>query len=221
MQELGFFELNQNLLELAQESNATYFLPGYTYSARRSSSFDANKVVPDPQVGALSRVAFQNKIFRGRTIDPDFSYLLLGEKHQLDEKHFQRSFGDGSFHSDILNTSDPEICLIGPVLDTGLTPILHLEAQHAVPWRKFISTRHLCQNEKCNSKHQYFAKIPQVDPSRLPRRALLKTPILALPSTTFQSDERTEVVIFAWNEFQHWFRQEIQRDVYFQSANVT
>jgi aminoglycoside N3'-acetyltransferase len=224
---LGHLRLNRDeyaylakaMRDRANESESSFLLPAYTYSSRRGLKFSTS-LPPDPQVGALSRVAFEDTQYSSRSFDPDFSYLIVGRPTGTEERHFTRSFGEGSSHEAILGNANVNVILMGPVLNTGLTLAMHLEAKHKVPWRQFITTRHKCYFMECSSFHEYFARIDDGHHGYQPSRSCLLEPIIKLPGSRSFLSGVANTVIFNWKEFADWFETRLKHDIYFQARSL-
>ena len=214
---VDYVNLSSQLKWQADMTQTTFLLPAYTYSARRGIHF-TDQIKPDPQVGSLSRIAFEEGLFTSRTTDPDFSYLILGAKHGLDKSHFTRSFGDNSFHEAIFKKKNTKITLLGPVLDVGLTTIMHLEAKVGVPWRQFIKLDYKCNHFNCNSQHEYFARTNESQQHYSPSRKNLYAYIESLQNTTSSVIGNIQILTFDWLDFSEWFKFKLSQDPYFQES---
>ena len=216
-----YYNLASDFESLSRKGERFLF-PSYTYSTRRGQDFDAHMSVPDPQNGALSRVVFEQQRF-SRTLDPDFSYLVLDEKWEEQnrtESVFNKSFGRHSYHDELFR-SRSGILLLGPVLTTGLTPVMHLECIHEVPWREFIKTQYFCQQEKVIKTYNYYAKIADFPKEKLPDRTSLYPIIRNLTKTQRELFESRslEVLLFDWDEFAEDFSQHLSSDLFFQKKS--
>ena len=135
-----YLEFFENILSKFPEKNI--FIPAYTYCSRRGSVF-SEKLKPDPQNGALSRVIFESTINDSRmfrTYDEDFSYLIYKQKEFKNESIFHRknkSFGKDSHHQDLFSLN-PIFIKMAVGLQDGFTPAMHTEALAVVPYRKYI-----------------------------------------------------------------------------------
>jgi len=205
--------------ELSQEEFRLVF-PSYTYSSRRGEVFDPLLTPPDPQNGAMSRMLFERSSFISRTLDPDFSYLIIGNEKQAlptDEYEFSRSFGENSHHAELLKIRSA-VLLIGPVLETGLTLAMHLESKFGVPWRKDIKTQYFCARKKKLIKHSYFAKVENFPTDKLPCRRNLYPLIKNLETTVESEPEEVPWVLFDWEDFASAFFHNLVQNVYFQTS---
>jgi hypothetical protein len=127
--------LTSNFPEIA------FFFPAYTYNSRTSLQYSDNQK-PNPQCGSLSRVVFE--VFKDlsiRTLDEDYSYLVLN--HQSLSKRFlsnaltwrDSSFGELSHHSSLFSESGVFL-IIGDEMCSGFTPSMQCEAMATVPYRE-------------------------------------------------------------------------------------
>lgn len=224
--ELGFRQ--QNFMELIRiffdlsNEGCRFLFPSYTYSSRRKEWFDASSSPPDPQNGALSRLIFESKNYQNRTLDPDFSYFICEsskKKNPSDQNRYSKSFGLSSHHEDLFLTKSG-VLLIGPVLETGLTPIMHLENLVGVPWREEKNTEYFCKQRNELVSHTYFAKKDGFPVDQFPRRVRLKPLIESLPSREFDVSKNFPWVLFDWNEFAKVFCNNLKTDVFFQSKRL-
>lgn len=215
-----FTNLALDFRNLRDEGYAFAF-PSFTYSSRRNEKFDNSTTRPDPQNGALSRVIFELELFNYRTLDPDYSYLFLSSINNMENvesNSIRSSFGLSSYHEKLLGPKSG-ILLLGPVLETGLTPVLHLEAIANVPWRKWIETNYYSIASKSTKSHAYYAKIPDYPKERLPKRITLLPLISSLSKTkqTLIKSKSLAVTLFDWSEFTQEFQIEIKKNIFFQS----
>jgi aminoglycoside N3'-acetyltransferase len=208
-----------NTFEKLINTDIRIIFPSYTYSSRRNEVYDHSNTLPDPQVGAVSRLIFEKAEYLSRTLDPDFSYLILGNQEQklsTDISEFRRSFGENSHHNQLFQTKSA-ILLIGPVLETGLTPIMHLESLMGVPWRKEIETQYFCARRKKLIRHNYFARVDDFPAEKLPKRRSLYPLIASLPSTEQDPLNSSNWLLFDWTEFSIEFTRRLRSDVFFQA----
>jgi aminoglycoside N3'-acetyltransferase len=223
--ELGFTQKDyENLIHTFKSltrDGLRFLFPSFTYSSRRNQVFDALESAPDPQVGAISRVLFEQKEFTRRTLDPDFSYLILDRKFDLlksDGMQFGKSFGIQSHHENLFK-SESLILLLGPVLDVGLTPVMHLENLFGVPWRNEIPTQYVCAQSERVRGYSYYALNEEYPQELLPLRNKLKPIIENLTLTQVHLSGLPPFCIFDWAEFQSTFFDTLEKNIFFQSIS--
>jgi hypothetical protein len=126
-----------------QHSNKVFYLPAFTYNSRRFVPY-RNDEPPSPQNGSLSRVVFQEGLHKGvRTLDEDYSYLILGNENRSEAEVSKesawrsKSFGSNSHH-EVLYSEPAVFFCIGNGLKDGFTPAMHFEALENVEYRKYI-----------------------------------------------------------------------------------
>lgn len=208
-----------SVFEELSKSNIQFFFPAYTYSSRRNKCYFQSTSPPDPQCGALSRVLFEKRSYSGRTLDPDFSYLFLGPRYPNPvnkyARLYTRSFGVESSHENLLNRTTG-IMMLGPVLESGLTPVMHLENIAKVPWRNEVINHHNCQSSCEYETNTYFTKSIGWQESLLPNRLKLKPIIDVLPQTSMLQIDNLNSVIFDWFEFSQVFFKKIKENIFFQ-----
>lgn len=224
--ELGFqkedFLILASSFEALSLEGLRLVFPSFTYSSRRNGQFDAVETPPDPQNGAMSRLLFENKAFTVRTLDPDFSYLILDTVQKITvsaEHQFERSFGHNSYHEQLLKPKTG-ILLLGPVLNTGLTPVLHLESLFGVPWRTEIKTEYFCNHCQSTREHYYFARRMDYPKDQWPNRMNLKTHINSISKIGKKVEKNLSWYFFDWSEFERLFFKLINQNLFFQSLSL-
>ena len=123
--------------------HSAFYFPAFTYNNRRLEKY-TDEEFPSPQNGSLTRVVFESNFHQGfRTLDEDYSYLVVGSKNLSEEAKKReriwrsKSFGLGSHHAALF--LEPAIFLaVGKGLRDGFTPAMHLEALNNVKYRRFI-----------------------------------------------------------------------------------
>ncbi len=145
-------------------SSSVFILPAFTYSCRRKVFYNKFTSLPDPQNGALSRIAFENfSENMVRTSDPDYSYFVLNyhnfEKSVLAEVTCDRgsSFGLISNHN-YLFTLNPALIAAFDGFSPGFTPCMQVESLIEVPDRKFISI----ENYGKLGSRMYYSRIEEM-----------------------------------------------------------
>lgn len=128
---------------LNQHPNKVIYLPAFTYNSRRSVSYHKDEP-PSPQNGSLSRVVFQEGLHKGaRTLDEDYSYLILGNENRSEAEVSEesvwrsKSFGRNSHHEVLYSEPSVFFC-VGNGMKDGFTPAMHFEALENVKYRKYI-----------------------------------------------------------------------------------
>lgn len=147
-----------------------FFFPGYTYNSRSRLEYVPSQP-PSSQCGSLSRVVYEDfKREVLRTVDEDYSYLVLNSKNispsRLEEtlKWKSSSFGDDSHH-EVLFDDPGHFLVIADEMDSGFTPSMHCEALVGVKYREMINIPSVLYPKKMKhyysrvtSKFNYFGK---------------------------------------------------------------
>ncbi len=140
--------------------HSAFYFPAFTYNNRRLQKY-TDQEFPSPQNGSLTRVVFESNFHQGyRTLDEDFSYLVVGSKN-LSEEVMERemiwrskSFGLDSHHAALF--LEPAIFLaVGRGLRDGFTPAMQLEALNNVKYRRFID---IPSQLKAGETKKYYAR---------------------------------------------------------------
>jgi hypothetical protein len=121
----------------------SFFFPAYTYNSRLGYEFLPNQP-PNTQCGSLSRVVHEDfGHLAYRTMDEDYSYLVLNHSRlsgQMVEKISnwrESSFGGKSHHEALFDESGTFV-VIADEMQSGFTPSMHCEAIAQVPYRTMI-----------------------------------------------------------------------------------
>jgi len=139
--------------------------------------------MPDPQNGALSRVAFSE--YPGeflRTADVDYSYIIFNSKHLTINVesllvNSKRSFGTNSHHSAFFNLN-PLLVALGEGFRDGFTPSMQVEALVNTQNREYIRTLAIEENG-VTFEREYFARIQwnnsnPIKPNRIRLESILE-----------------------------------------------
>jgi aminoglycoside 3-N-acetyltransferase len=131
-QRLGAFE---NLLdEHFIKSDSTALIPTYSYSYTRNKTYDMRNSPSD--VGFVTEYLRQRSSHK-RTIDPLFSYVVLGNGISDDNFHVRNyeCFGDHSLISELYN-KDAMICSIAAPWTRVFTELHFIERRLGMKYRK-------------------------------------------------------------------------------------
>lgn len=133
------------------------FIPVFTYSSGRDEIF--NPEVSPSRVGGFSNLALKSGRFK-RTIDPMFSWLVLGPFSQsIQTKIYNSAFGEGSFFAEI-EELNLKVLLSGVPLSKGFTYIHRIEQRNKVNYRfnKYFESVVQVKDKKKRFRYEYFVR---------------------------------------------------------------
>lgn len=192
------------------------FLPTFTYSNRKGEAFQAS-TPPDPQCGALPRVAFEeqdSKFFR--TNDADYSYTVLNNdflsqdlKKTLERAGYA-SFGSMSHHSSILR-EDSTVIALGEGFRDGLTALMQAEAILEVTYREYVDLQNLSKLGGPNIV-KYFARTQEFEGRKSNRTRIMPYLSTSGKALTLEHAQGGQTVSVQWGDLLNEAKLALERN---------